>query len=69
MKTTNNYAARFSRATNNCSTDNIIEVDPEKELRCPNCNKKILEGELGSGGSISHKCTRCKTICRFMKIP
>lgn len=46
-----------------------IDVDSLCELRCPVCNKKIAEGKLGRGGAIAYKCTRCKTICRFMRIP
>jgi phage FluMu protein Com len=64
------YSRRFSNALKSGEGgDRIIEVDSSKELRCSECNKKFLEGDLGSGGRISLKCSRCKTINTFMKIP
>lgn len=65
----NTYNQRFANALKTIGGEEIIEVDSGKELRCSKCNKKFLEGDIGSGGRISLKCTRCKTINKFMKIP
>lgn len=55
-----------------------IIIDRTKEIRCQNvvpdkhdllktriCNKMFGLGELGEGGKIEFKCTRCKKFARF----
>jgi phage FluMu protein Com len=46
----------------------FIEINRDKEIRCPECNRKFLEGELSEGTKIEIKCPRCKTLCRFEKL-
>lgn len=65
----NKYNQRFANALKANGGNEVIKVDSGKELRCAKCNKKFLEGDLGSGGRISLKCSRCKTINKFMKLP
>lgn len=39
-----------------------VEVNTEKELRCPDCNRLLLKGDIKS---IETKCTKCKATLRF----
>lgn len=47
-----------------------IEVDHNKEIRCPNCGKLLMKGDFGHGTKVEVKCPRntCKTLCRYWKI-
>lgn len=33
-----------------------------KQIRCPNCNKRLLDVERDSTGLIAIKCPKCKQV-------
>lgn len=42
----------------------VIPVPVEKEIRCPDCNRLLMKGELAPGSRIQVKCPRvgCEMI-------
>jgi DNA-directed RNA polymerase subunit RPC12/RpoP len=46
----------------------FIEVDREKEIRCPNCEKLFAKGTMGDGAALEYKCPRCKELVTFRKL-
>ena len=43
-------------------TKSVIEVDTEKQVRCPYCNRMICKGEVKT---IQVKCPNCKEIFKL----
>lgn len=52
-----------------CKTP-IIAVRDDKEVRCPNCFKLLLKGELAAGSRIQIKCERprCRTLVNIERM-
>lgn len=46
----------------------FIEVDREKEIRCPNCEKLFAKGTMGEGAALEYKCPRCKELVTFRRL-
>ena len=42
----------------------VIEIDQEKEARCPVCGRLLFRGVLGSGTKIEIMCSRNRKICK-----
>lgn len=47
--------------------DDSIEVDKEKEIRCPYCHRLFMKGVLGKGTCIELYC-RCKRFIKYKVI-
>ena len=53
--------------------EHVIEIQEQKEIRCPKCGWLLMKGELAPGSRIQLKCTRrgtqrCGDLVTFARL-